>query len=52
MSTELIIKGAFLGIGFFFVCRACYYRGFKDGGHYVLDMWKDAINEIKKQDDE
>ena len=52
MSTELIIKGACLGLCIFFVCRACYYRGFKDGGHYVLDMWKEAIDKNEKQDDE
>lgn len=55
MTTELIIKGALLGLGFFFVCRACYYNGYKDGfkqgGEFVLGMWRNAIERSKEKSD-
>jgi predicted RNA-binding protein with PUA domain len=45
MTLEIIVKGAILGLIYFFVCRHVhwlgYKRGFTEGAGYVLEQLKE-----------
>lgn len=46
MTTELIIKGAILGIAWFFIARHIYNKGFWAGAKWAKNY---IFNELKKR---
>lgn len=45
-TTELIIKGTFIGISLFFLARAIYWKGWVNGANWAKDY---IFNELKKK---
>ena len=52
-TSEIIIRGALVGIVLFFAARAIYLtsyaKGFRQGGEFVLEEWKKAMKNHEKK---
>lgn len=50
MTITFILKGALLGIGVLLLCRSFYLKGYKDGGNFVINLFKAKMNSEEKSD--